>query len=142
MNQPSIIQGGNFADDRGLISFVNDFDMSPVKRFYHISPKDPSIIRAWQGHQIESKWFHVSAGKFQVRLIQVDNWETPSKDLPYTEFILSAADSQVLHIPGGYANGFRALEENSSLLVFSDIGIDNAADDDFRFPADYWFDWK
>lgn len=142
MSLLQIIQGGNFSDKRGAISFVNDFDMSPVKRFYYITPKDTSIIRAWQGHQKESKWFHVTAGKFQVKLVAIDDWEKPSKNLPFVEFTLSADDSQILHIPGGFANGFRALEENSSLLVFSDISMDKAGDDDFRFPADYWSKWQ
>ncbi len=138
---PFLIQGGVHDDSRGKIAFVNDFDMAKVQRFYAISPRDTAIVRAWQGHKIESKWFYVVKGSFLVRLIKIDNWESPSLHLSPTEFILEASNSQVLYIPGGYANGFKALEADSTLMVFSDCGLYQTAQDDYRFPADYWFEW-
>jgi hypothetical protein len=51
--KPAIIKGGSFSDDRGILRFVNDFRFDDVKRFYLIKHTDPSVIRAWQGHQFE-----------------------------------------------------------------------------------------
>ncbi|MEM6964541.1 MAG: WxcM-like domain-containing protein [Bacteroidota bacterium] len=139
---PKLIKGGKFVDDRGSITFANDFDMSRVKRFYYICHHDTVTVRAWQGHKRESKWFHVFAGKFLVKLIQPDNWEVPSQNSSIASFTLDATDSTVLYIPSGFINGFKALEPNSSMLVFSDVTLDESQRDDFRFEPNSWFDWQ
>ena len=82
-----IIEGGKFKDDRGEIRFVNDFDMTEVKRFYTIFHPDTSIIRAWQGHKIETRWFYCTEGIFDIRAVKIDNWGNPSdilKTPPYS----------------------------------------------------------
>ena len=140
--KPSIIQGEQYSDDRGAMSFVNQFNMDTVKRFYMITPKNTHIARAWQGHKQEEKWFHVLNGSFLVVLVEIDNWVTPSDNLPYKKFVLAADKHQVLHIPKGYANGFIALETDARLLVFSNVSLTDSADDNYRFDADKWFDWS
>jgi dTDP-4-dehydrorhamnose 3,5-epimerase-like enzyme len=140
--EPTIIQGGLHQDERGKLLFVNDFDLSQVKRYYIIEHNDVAIIRAWQGHKKEQKWFQVISGSFKVALVQPDNWENPSEDLKVKEFILDADDNQVLHIPGNFANGFKALEENSRMIVFSDFTMAESSDDNYRFESTKWFDWK
>lgn len=140
--KPLLIKGARHVDERGSITFVNDLDMSVIKRFYTITPASTSVVRAWQGHQKESKWFHALSGKFLVRLIQPDNWVSPSFKMFFLEFILDADDCEVLHIPRGYLNGFKAIEENSSLLIYSDKTLEQSIHDDFRFKPNYWFDWN
>ena len=61
--------------------------------------------RAWQGHQIEYKYFYVVSGLFLICAVKIDNWQNPSKDLFVEEFILSEEKSWILAIPPGYANG-------------------------------------
>jgi dTDP-4-dehydrorhamnose 3,5-epimerase-like enzyme len=140
-NKPLIIQGEQYKDDRGSISFVNSFLMDSVKRFYVITPQNTQVIRAWQGHKKEGKWFHVLNGSFLIVLIEIDNWEAPSENLNYQEFVLHADNNQILHIPNGYANGYKALENDSKLLVYSDATLSESANDDYRFDANRWFDW-
>jgi len=136
-----IIQGGIHQDDRGKIVFANDFDLVDVRRLYHISHHNTETIRAWQGHKVEAKWFHCTVGSFLVKLIKIDNWENPSLELEIETHTLSADDSQVLYIPPGYTNGFKAIEPNSSLLVFSDATLEESKNDDFRFDKNYFFNW-
>ena len=45
-------------------------------------------------------------------------------------------------IPLGYANGIKALETNSKLIVFSSQTLENAKKDDYRFEKNLWFDWN
>ena len=137
----SLIHGSQHSDERGLIKFVNTFDLSPAKRFYTIEHKDPNIVRAWQAHKIEEKYFHVIKGSFLLAVIKIDNWADPSKFLEPQKFILSAEESQVLHVPAGYANGFRALESNSILLVFSNLSLAHAVEDDYRYDKNLWINW-
>lgn len=133
-----IITGGIHHDARGSIEFVNEFDMSPVKRFYIIKHNDTETSRGWRAHQIEQRWFYVLNGTFQVQLVKIDKWDSPSRDLTIQKQILSESTKQVLHIPAGYATCLKALSEDSRLLVFADFGIENASNDNYLFPLDYF----
>ena len=137
-----IIGGNEFEDERGRLIFFNEFDMSPVKRFYVIEHPDIETVRAWQGHKKEEKWFYVISGGFKVELVQPDNWEKPSPGLKPEEYLLKAEDNRVLHIPGGWANGFKALEPGSKMMVFSSFTVDESSNDNFRFDKSMWYDWK
>lgn len=138
---PNIIQGGTYEDQRGRLIFFNEFDMSPVKRFYVIEHPNIETVRAWQGHKIEQKWFYVISGSFKIALVQPDDWQNPSKSLKPEEYLLKAEQNKVLHIPGGWASGFRALESDSRLIIFSDFPITEAGKDDFRFDRNLWYEW-
>lgn len=132
------IKGGIAKDHRGQIRFVNDFDMSLVKRFYIIKNRDLTLVRGWRAHRIEQRWFYVLSGSFAIDIVKIDNWESASVDLPVERLVLNTDDNQVLHLSAGYATAFRALEENSELLVFSDYGIENATKDDYTYPLGYF----
>ncbi|RZS98469.1 WxcM-like domain-containing protein [Cecembia calidifontis] len=119
-----VIEGNLHRDERGVVRFVNDFDMSRVVRMYCIEPK-LGVIRAWQGHQKETKWFYAAKGSFLVKTINMDTLEKK-------EYHLKDTESKVLEIPGGHYNGFEALEEGSVLMVFSDVGLEVSKEDDFR----------
>jgi dTDP-4-dehydrorhamnose 3,5-epimerase-like enzyme len=95
-------------------------------------------VRAWQGHKREKKWFYCNSGAFIVNLIKIDNFETPSKNLLAHQFELSVDSPKVLEISGGYATGFRSLEENSHLMVFSNFTLEESKADDFRFSLETW----
>lgn len=132
------IIGGVAADHRGQIKFVNDFDMTQVKRFYIIKNTDTELIRGWRAHRMEQRWFYVLSGAFALDLVQIDNWENASPDLPIEKRILNADQQQVLHVPVGYGTAFQAMEPESELLVFADYGIENAKNDDYTWPIDYF----
>lgn len=100
-----LIEGNVFGDDRGVVRFVNDFDMSAIVRMYCIEPK-MGIVIAWQGHKVERKWFYAAKGKFRVKTVEMDS-------LNKLVFELTSTDSKVFEIGGGYFNGFEALEEGS-----------------------------
>ena len=136
-----IIKGGSFTDARGTLQFVNDFEFPGVKRFYQIIHPDTSVVRAWQGHRVEHKWFSVGKGSFLVAWVKIDNWENPSPSLVAEHTILSAAEPTIISLPGGYANGIKALEAGSILTVFSDLTIEESANDNWRFDASLWMDW-
>jgi len=135
---PKVIQGGNFSDHRGIISYVNDFSFKDIERFYIISNSDENPIRAWQGHKLDSKNFYCVSGSFKIHFVKIDNWENPSKNLPIETIIVSEFDSKIVHIPIGYANAIQSLETNSKLISFSTLPLINVKEDDARYPSDYW----
>lgn len=133
-----IIQGGNFLDHRGSISYVNDFSFKGIERFYIISNSDENPIRAWQGHKLDAKNFYCVSGAFKIHFVKIDNWENPSKDLRIETIIVSESDSKIVHIPAGFANAIESLETNSKLISFSNLPLANVAEDDVRYPYDFW----
>ncbi len=133
-----IIKGNQHKDQRGIIRFVNDFTFDGIKRFYTITHPDTSVIRAWQGHKLETKHFFVTKGSFLINWIEIDDWDNPSKNLKVNSKILEETESELLIVPPGHANGFKALEPNSTLLVFSDMSLEDSIADDYRFPANHW----
>ena len=117
---PNIIKGNIHSDDRGFLYYNNDFNANAIKRIYIIENKSTEFIRGWQGHQIEQRWFSAILGKFKVELIQIDNWEKPSKDLKINSFVIDAERLDVIHVPQGYVSSIQSLEPNSKLLVMAD----------------------
>ena len=132
------IKGGVASDERGQIRFVNEFDMDLVKRFYIIKNADTELIRGWRAHRIEQRWFYVLSGSFEINLIEIDDWKNPSKDLDVQREVLTAEEFQILHVPAGFGTAFRALEDNSELLVFADYGIEHAPYDDYTWDLQYF----
>lgn len=135
---PKIIQGGSFSDHRGTISYVNDFALKDIERFYIISNSEENPIRAWQGHKLDAKNFYCLRGSFKIHFVKIDNWEDPLKDLTIETVLVSESDSKIVHIPAGYANAIQSLEKDSKLISFSTLPLANVKEDDVRYPSDYW----
>jgi dTDP-4-dehydrorhamnose 3,5-epimerase-like enzyme len=134
---PKIIQGNSHSDYKGLLLYNNDFDATEVKRIYTIENKDSKFIRGWQGHKIEQRWFSATQGSFKIALIEIDDWQNPSKALlPFT-FELKSTQLNILHIPSGFISSIQSLEENSKLLVMADYLLGKIKDE-YRYEADYF----
>ena len=141
IEKPALIKGGIFFDERGSIRFVNDFGFEGIKRFYFIKHQDTSVIRAWQGHQFEKKYFFPISGSFVVAWVKIDNFENPSQNLKAEYCKLKQNESAILSLPKGYANGLMALEPNSEILIFSNMDLKDSLIENVRYPAEWWFDW-
>ena len=132
------IKGGIFKDTRGSIKFVNDFSFKGVKRFYQVENTDQKTIRAFHGHKNEAKYVLVISGSILLCVIYLDNLKKPSKENKVQKFILSGRKPEIVYIPGGYANGFKALEVNTKVIFFSTSSLKESLEDDYRFPPNYW----
>lgn len=139
--KPMLIVGANHTDERGQLEFFNDFDMLPIKRIYFTMHFNTDVIRAWQGHIIERRWFICVNGSFNVKLVEIDDFENPSDYLKIYEYELSANKQQVLYIPPGFANGFCALEPYSKLMIMSDYAFNEIENDQIRFDQNKWAKW-
>ena len=137
MLEPEIIRGNHHSDTRGTLTFNNDFNAIAIKRIYTVENASTDFIRAWQGHQIEQRWFSAMVGSFIIKLIKIDSWENPSKDLPVLEFILSSENLDVLHVPAGYVSSIQAKEAASKLMAFADYSL-GEIEDEYRFPVNYF----
>ncbi len=137
-SKPHSIDGGLYVDNRGTVSFVNNFDFKGVDRFYTIRGHRPNEPRGWIGHRREQKWFHVIHGTVRIAVVKPDNWDLPTKNLPVEYFLLSATKPQLLYIPMAYATGCNFLSVDSILLIFSSGKIESAKIDEYRFPVNMW----
>ena len=76
-------------------------------------------------------------GSFYIKLIKIDDWGLPSKDLDSIEFSLSNKTLDVLHVPKGYVSCIRAMEKDSRLLVIADYKLGEIVDE-YRFELNYF----
>lgn len=134
---PSLMTGAKHVDERGTLLYNNDFDLNQVKRMYFIENQDTQVVRAWQGHKTEQRWFTAVKGSFKIELIAIDNWKKPSRTLEKSSFMLNAEKLNVLHIPPGYVSSIQSLEAASKLLVMADYLL-GEHQDDYRFAVDYF----
>ncbi|WP_228414820.1 WxcM-like domain-containing protein [Chryseobacterium sp. G0201] len=136
-----ILEGGKYSDERGSLFFNNDFNISEIKRMYCIENADVDFVRGWTGHQIEQRWFSALQGSFIIKLIKIDNWETPSNNSEILDFKLSSENLNVLHVPKGYVSAIQSKEKGARLLVMADYLL-GEINDDYRFPIDYFENLK
>ena len=129
-----LIQGGRYADARGVLRFCNDFDMSVVKRFYTIANSVEQPVRGWIGHKKETKWFFPVRGK---TVIEVECFGQDLQDEQdcvgevTAKFVLISEEPRVVKVPPG--NWFCIEQDgNAEVMVFSDCRVGEFEGDDFR----------
>jgi dTDP-4-dehydrorhamnose 3,5-epimerase-like enzyme len=138
--QPTIIPGGSHTDNRGTISFVNDFNFKGVDRFYTIHHPNNNIIRAWQGHTQDSKYYYPVKGSWVVAWVKMD-FEKPEIEWEVAFVKLKASDNKIIFLPPGYANGFKALEKDSIIIGFNAPGKEEEQEI-LRWDSGRWLDWE
>ena len=57
------------------------------------------------------------------------------------EYELTADKQEILYIPNGYVNGFKALRADSKLMIMSNCGFNEIENDEFRFDKNKWVKW-
>ena len=129
-----VINGGVATDDRGQVRFVNDFNPSAfgVKRFYQVSNHAVNFVRAFHGHLKESKYVYVPKGSALVAVVPMEGTDKLLYD-NVQKWTLSDANPKVLYIPAGYANGFKTLTADTTVMFFSTTTLEESQDDDYRF---------
>jgi dTDP-4-dehydrorhamnose 3,5-epimerase-like enzyme len=134
---PQLLKGNSHEDSRGTLVYNNAFDATAVKRIYVIENKNIDFVRAWQGHQIEQRWFSAVNGSFKIGLIAIDDWNRPSKKSERLEFVLDSEKLDVLHIPAGYVSSIQSLEAGAKLLVMADYLL-GELEDEYRYESGYF----
>ncbi|MGO4709162.1 WxcM-like domain-containing protein [Chryseobacterium sp. 2TAF14] len=137
ISNPQYLKGNKHQDERGIITYNNDFDASQIKRIYTIENHSTDFIRGWQGHQVEQRWFACMKGSFEISVILVDDFENPSKDLTIQKYLLSDDVLTYLHVPAGHVTAIQAKSEGSKLLVFVNYHL-NELNDEYRFDLNYF----
>lgn len=131
------IVGSFFTDERGKLLFNNELNLSEVKRMYIIQNKDLEVKRAWQGHQIEKRWFIAINGKFLIKLVKIDDFKNPPSKAKIISHEIDSNNLEALVIDAGYASSIQALEQNSKLLVFSNYMV-GEVEDNYKFNPKQW----
>lgn len=126
-----LYKGDMAVDDRGKVSFVNDFDFKDVKRFYVVENHSKGFVRAWHGHKKEGKYAFVVNGAIKLGWVDMETEVEASR-------VLSTDKPEIQYIPPGFYNGFKTLTDDAKIIFFSTVTLDEAKDDDYRKPADYW----
>lgn len=138
VDEPKVISGGKFVDDRGLLSFVNDFAFEGVKRFYQVENHSVGYIRAWHGHKIEGKYVYVPKGAALIQALPLGYVPhvLDGKDLGLVKVTLSSDSPKVLWIPPGYYSGLMNLTTDTVVMFFSTTTMEESKGDDYRLRWD------
>lgn len=142
MRELSLIKGGVSIDDRGEVTFINEFKFENVKRFYTVANHRSGFIRAWHGHKIEGKYVSVISGAALIGAVKVNDWVNPSPKAEISRHILSVKQPEILYIPPGYANGFMSLTDDAKLIFYSTSTLEDSLGDDYRFDSRLWDIWS
>ncbi|MFV0199830.1 WxcM-like domain-containing protein [Empedobacter falsenii] len=134
---PQSLKGNRHEDERGIITYNNDFEASQIKRIYTIENHSLDFIRGWQGHKVEQRWFAAMKGEFEICTIEIDDFDQPSKDVMISKYQLNDESLTYLHIPSGYITAIQAKKEGSKLLVLADYAL-GEIQDEYRFALDYF----
>ncbi|GAA4053984.1 WxcM-like domain-containing protein [Flavobacterium chungnamense] len=130
--KPKLIFGGCHKDERGIVKFNNDFNMSVIKRMYTIENNTSNSIRGWQGHKIEQRWFIAIVGSFQIDVKPILAFENQDYSQEILSFKLLSNSLDVLHIPAGFVTCIHTLEKKAQLLAFSDFEL-GAVKDEWKY---------
>ena len=142
MSEIKLIKGGVSVDDRGEVTFINEFKFENIKRFYSVENHKSGFIRAWHGHKMEAKYVSVISGAALVGAVKVDDWLNPNPHAQVSRYVLSSKQPSVLYIPAGYANGFMSLTGDAKLIFYSTSTLEDSLGDDYRFDSRYWDIWN
>ena len=126
------LPGAKFTDDRGTLIYNNSFDMFAVRRSYIIE-HDRRMIRAFHGHNHESKWCQVLSGKFRIVINPIAYMEKKRDD---SKTFYLENDGSVVYIANGFSHGFQNLTECGVIQFFSDKGLEESLNDDVRHDWD------
>lgn len=139
---PHLIVGGTATDDRGTLSFINDFDPSSCRRCYIVTNHTAGFVRAWHAHRRESKYVTVLRGAAVVGAVHIEDWEHLDPKSKVHRYVLSERSPAILYIPPGYANGAMSLTSDTMLQYFSTSTLDESKGDDIRIDARFWNPWS
>lgn len=121
MDDVRLITGGSHADARGCLRFCNDFDMTPIKRFYTVCNSAEQPNRGWIMHKKETKWLFPLKG---VTTIHID---------PDQTFVLDAAKPAILCIPPEHWF-YIEQHDGAEVQAFSNCFVGEFENDAFRRP--------
>lgn len=140
MIKPALIPISIHSDERGELRYCNEFDLSSARRFYSIRFGQSEQIRAWQAHKIETKAIIPIDGVTKIVLVEIIDFDKGIAGQVF-EFVLDANSPNVLLVPGGYANGIQSKSTDSSIVIFSNLSVDDAKNDDYRFEKSQFYFW-
>lgn len=136
-----MLKGSKITDDRGALTFNNEFKFDGVKRFYIVENHSPNFIRAWHGHVHEKKYIMCLSGAAIVCYRPLD--ESPATSESKLVRKVLSPNGEVLEIPANNYNGWKNLTADTKLIIFSCSSLEESAKDDIRkevnyFPMDCW----
>ena len=137
-NLPQKIEGAKAFDNRGSLSFVNDFSFRSIKRFYVIDNFKNNFVRAWHGHKLEAKYILCIKGKVKVSAVRIKDFKKPKKNSKVYSWIIDEKKPSVIFIPPGFANGTKSLLKGTKIFVLSTTTLKDSLNDDFRFKENFW----
>ncbi len=137
MNKPQVIELKLHADDRGMVyGALTDLHQRGIKRTYVVRNWSKGMVRAYHGHRKADTYMHVIKGAAKLVAISMDT-EPQAEGNPLV-VVLTEHTPGILFIPAGYYNGSMTLEDDTRILVYSTLLLEDVKSDDYRAPAHHF----
>jgi dTDP-4-dehydrorhamnose 3,5-epimerase len=132
----------SYTNNLEILNYCNSLILNKYNRCYIINHPCTNKVRAWQAHPEEGKCFIPIKGKFLISWVEIDDFNHPSKTLKAESLILDSSNKKIVEIPKGFANGLKALEPNSEVIIFSEFSLKDSEKDNIRYDSNLWFNWN
>lgn len=124
---PQVLELKLHPDDRGMVyGALTNLDEKKIKRTYVVHNWSKGMIRAWHGHMLADTYIHVVSGAAKIAAVPMYGG---GKKLVT---VLSEYTPGIVHVPPGYYNGTMSLVDNTVILVYSTLLLDEVKNDDHR----------
>ena len=132
---PKIIPAGRALDDRGVLTFCNDFRIEDVRRVYFVENHRQGFVRAWHGHVKCDTFLWPVVGRWKCCAARLTS-SAETAGAPLVPYHLD--HGSILHVPPGWYHGTQNLTAGAVLAVFSTATIEQVRADDLRLAWDWW----
>lgn len=131
ITEPLVMVNGLFVDDRGFVyTALDNLNALGIKRTYVVENHRAGMIRAWHGHREADTFIHVLSGSLRVAAMNMDDHEE------FKIVHMTDRTPKVMAIPRGWYNGTMSLTDNTKILVYSTLTLDEVKNDDHRLEWD------
>ena len=138
MLMTTIIHGEVSADVRGSLEHFADFDPTPFSRMYVVRAHSAGIVRGWHLSRTQTKAFFAFGGESSLASFSLISPSHPPKSPRIERIVLDENKPVIIVVPPNTVHAIVSKTANTAVMVLASLPIEQAIEDEVRFPADQW----
>jgi len=131
---------GWFKAGEATVNLNEDVNNNQLLHAKMIGKSTGAVNLFFKVYDIYESYFHKKNIK-PHRFLRNINEGGYSKNIEILEYEFDN-NSGLIYVPPGYANGAMNVTNDSEIMYFSNLSLEESAKDDIRFKSNYWDPWK